>query len=600
MGAVHMSDALPDGFVLDQAAPEVVQASQGAPQGASAPVPAVDPTKPATASLGLPDGFALDAPHKPFTWRDTWPVKLAESAFNAAKLPGDVYGGRVDPLSDEGIKRATDLAGFATPAGPMFARAGAEAAAPPLLAAAGNIGVELPKAVASDSRITQQAGAVLSNIPIGSGPIRGAADKAIGQLGQAADTAAAMPAGEAISTEGAGATMRGALEGYIGPTSKAKVSQLYDKVGDLVDPTVRTDLEATRGVVSDIMAKRTAAGFDDPGKAINTVLGSVTTPDGLTYDGIKTARQRIGEMLKNPSLLPADMSQTEIKQIYGGLSQDLEAAVNNAGGDQAVAAFKRANTYNRLVNDRRESLVSILGNANRSDEGILNKVQQLAGSSATADANLLVQARRSVDPSDWNDVSSAIIGRLGRDQTGNFSPLRFVTDYGKLSDRGKTVLFRSTGNETLQPFLDDIATVSQRFKKLQGLANPSGTAQNTAGAVMLGGFGTAVGHAIATGAWGEPLTVAGTIFGTNLLSRALAQPATAAPVARWANAYFKVARGQTAQNVAAYMNQTKNTLAALTERLGRAMDGPIPSAAQSEDQGQSPYGQLSVGKRTAP
>ena len=44
-----------------------------------------------------------------------WAVPgMMESAWEAAKLPGDVYAGRVDPLSDEGIGRATDLAGLIT------------------------------------------------------------------------------------------------------------------------------------------------------------------------------------------------------------------------------------------------------------------------------------------------------------------------------------------------------------------------------------------------------------------------------------------------------------------------------------------------------
>lgn len=42
----------------------------------------------------------------------TWPARLAQGAWSAAKLPGDVYAGRIDPMSDEGIGRAADLAGL--------------------------------------------------------------------------------------------------------------------------------------------------------------------------------------------------------------------------------------------------------------------------------------------------------------------------------------------------------------------------------------------------------------------------------------------------------------------------------------------------------
>lgn len=37
---------------------------------------------------------------------------LAQSAYSAVTLPGDVYAGKVDPTSEEGIQRSADLAGF--------------------------------------------------------------------------------------------------------------------------------------------------------------------------------------------------------------------------------------------------------------------------------------------------------------------------------------------------------------------------------------------------------------------------------------------------------------------------------------------------------
>lgn len=43
---------------------------------------------------------------------ETWPARMAKSAYGAATLPGDVYAGRTDPTSDEAIGRAADLAGM--------------------------------------------------------------------------------------------------------------------------------------------------------------------------------------------------------------------------------------------------------------------------------------------------------------------------------------------------------------------------------------------------------------------------------------------------------------------------------------------------------
>lgn len=42
----------------------------------------------------------------------TWPARMAQSAVHAAALPGDVYAGRVDPMSQDAINRSADLSGL--------------------------------------------------------------------------------------------------------------------------------------------------------------------------------------------------------------------------------------------------------------------------------------------------------------------------------------------------------------------------------------------------------------------------------------------------------------------------------------------------------
>jgi len=44
----------------------------------------------------------------------TWPVKAAQDTLSGMRLAGDVYAGRVDPLSSEGIDRSMNLAGALT------------------------------------------------------------------------------------------------------------------------------------------------------------------------------------------------------------------------------------------------------------------------------------------------------------------------------------------------------------------------------------------------------------------------------------------------------------------------------------------------------
>lgn len=49
-----------------------------------------------------------------YIMNDSIPAQMVRSAWSGVTLPGDVYAGRVDPLSDEAIGRAADLAGTVT------------------------------------------------------------------------------------------------------------------------------------------------------------------------------------------------------------------------------------------------------------------------------------------------------------------------------------------------------------------------------------------------------------------------------------------------------------------------------------------------------
>jgi hypothetical protein len=467
------------------------------------------------------------------------------------------------------------------PGGPLKVAAGTRAATAPtrsteVVQAAERLGVDVPRAVASDSRLMQPAGRMVQNVPLAGEPMRKAAESTIAGLGTKADEVAQGLGGGTV--QGAGDTARTAIKDWITGESKAKVGKAYDAVDKLVDPAIRTPLNATQGMVATIAAERSAAALSGGGKAAEFVLEAVQRPGGLNYEGLKTLRTNLGEMLKG-GILPEGVSQGELKRIYGALSDDLGAAVKNAGGAKAEAAWERANKYNRLVSDRREQLAKIVGkDGDAPAEKVFDALAAKASGTGRADIEALSNARKVMDPADWNEFASGVVGRLGRDAEGNFSPDRFTTAYGKLTDAGKSLLFRSGGRGDLAQHLDDIAIVSSRFKDLQKYANPSGTAQNV-------GFGAAGAGLIA-----EPMTTIATVIGANALARVLAQPATAASAAKLARTQLKLVTNPSVANVAAYTVASRN-FATTLESIGvpansndflKAIQGPVRSAAEDE------------------
>lgn len=563
---------------------------------------------------------------KKFGLGDTWPARVAKSIYSGLTLPGDVMSGKAKlPSMDASVpgsveygspessgERVADMTMLASPIG-AASRSGAgwagvvpsPSAGQQASQAAGRIGVDIPRAAASDNVVTQRLGQVLSNVPFGGTSLRKAGEQATVQLGEAAERASAMPTGARVLPEQAGATARAGLEKYITTTTADRATKLYNAVDSLVDQSVTAPLSSTSRVAGEIMARRGNAAIAGESGALREVVEALSRPQGLNYQGVKDLRTAVGEKLKG-GLLPSDISQAELKQVYGALSDDLANTVRTAGGPRASAAFERANKYYGLVSERRENLARILNV--KSDEGVFSKVAQLAGSSSSADAKLLAQARKAMPEDEWAEVSSAVIGSLGRNKSagtslnvagglgvnasGEFSPNLFVRDYGKLSPAGKTILFNSAGTKGLRPYLDDIAKVSERAKSWLRFANPSGTAQNMVGVGQITGAGAA-GYAAIGGSFVEPLTAIGGVIGTSMLSRALSRSVTAAPIAQWSKAYEMAVLRPGGATFSTLQIASRNLANTLADKLGINVNptdllkgimgpGPVPIRAGGE------------------
>ena len=525
---------------------------------------------------------------------------------NAIKAPGMVAGGVNGALTGalySGAERGIEADGswsdkakagaegavtgaiVGAPLGAAAAGLSPSAAAPAasvgtdIAAAAERIGVDVPKAIATDSVALQRAAQGARNVPFAGDPLVKSTDNMVKGLGRAADdVAAGLGSGDRAQ---AGATASSAIKDWITGKSKDAVTKAYDEVDKVVDPAIRSPLSATQQVVADIAARRQNGLIQGDSKAIAEVLPAVQSPTGLNYAGIKDLRSRIGELQKN-GILPSDMSGAELKQIYGALSTDLRSAAENAGGQRGLQLFERANSFNAAVAKRREDLAKIIGkDGDAPAEQVFDTLARYAGEKGGADIGRLAKARNAIG-GDWDEVMSGVVARLGRDAEGNFTPDRFVTAWGNLSDAGKSVLF---GNSAHRAALEDIAAISSKSKDLyKKFGNPSGTAQNA-------GFA-----ALGAGILAEPVSTIAAVVGGNVMSRILAQPATASSMARWSRVYQAAVTKPTAATASTLQVATRNLAATIGDNLGvriapqeilKSIAGPgmRSSAASEQDPG---------------
>lgn len=505
-------------------------------------------------------------------------------------------------LSSAGRLLGTGMASGAPTRLPGVAAQAAREAAPVMTPsqevsqASQRIGVELPRAVTSDSQATQRVAGAVRNIPVAGDPLVAATSRAVQQLGDKAGEVAAGYGGGTIA--GSGDAARTAIKDYIVGKSAAASSKFYDKVDELVDRSVLSPMPNTTVAAQGILSRRQAAGITEPSGAVRRIEEATTRPEGLTYDGIKDLRGYLRELKDNPSILPADLSGKELNRIYDAVTADLKGAVQNAGGQRALAAFDRANKHYALLSKRREDLARIVGaNADAPAERVFDRLVSMASGTSRADIAGLGQARKAIGAEDWNEFVSGIVAQMGRSpasrgapetlQGADFSPERFLTAYNKLSDAGRNMLFRSGGAGSLADSLKDIAAVSSRFRELQKFSNPSGTAPNILGAAT----GVSTVTPLLYGDVVTPLVVMGSVLSGRVLASALAKPASASSVARVARTQEALVRRPSSATLAAFNMATRNLINTLGEQARglnpadflRALQGPIPGRAGDEN-----------------
>lgn len=403
--------------------------------------------------------------------------------------------------------------------------------------AADRIDVPLPYAVASDSRAVNATAGALGSTMLGS-PLQGAARRTTEALGKAAERVAddLAPGSSGTSYSGGSAAKEGIVD-WIKGGSKEIIGRGYDDLYKLIKPDTMVPLSKTRTAVNELTNLDTMSASTDGAKVINLVRDAVNRPEGLSYQGLKELRTRIGERVFGDIAPEQGTSARALDKLYGALSEDLKFGVQRAGigkkgssGAKALEAFEAANAQARETFAIRDKLKSIVGaEADAAPERVFERIVQMAGAKGNADFQKLALAKNAIGNEKWGEVAGAVVRQMGRDADGNFSPARFLTAYGKMSENGKSVLF-GRGDESLRGALDDIATVSRKFEDTISRFNNKSLTGNT----VLGTMGLA-------GVLTNPLATAGSAIGGVTLSWLLSRPAGARSVANWSKAYLQAA-----------------------------------------------------------
>jgi len=483
----------------------------------------------------------------------------------------------------EGAKSKVDtgmlLAGVAN-------RAPATLPAPALSPAARTaeaIGAPLPRGVASESQTVQALTAKLQSVPFAGEKITQGVQKTQTAAGETI-SGMAQDLGAGMGRTYADMQARPGLQGVI-DQNRADINAGYNDVRSQIDRNAQFGMPRTQKAIDDVVAARKVAGWSDPEQGLEQFKN---VSSGTTVEGAQRARVD-ARAAGNPLVPHPGYNKADYNKITTAMSADIrdmvQVAAKRVGNDpqKALSSFNKAEANFGQLADQNDRLNRIVGSQGEGAiRTLINAAKEKGG-----DARLLAQLKNSMPQADFERIGGALLDELGRGGNGEFSLAKFTSDWNKLSDPAKRVLF---GNNHLKN-IEDIVGLGQHIKGALGESNTSRTAHAV---IAFDVLKTAVEGAVAVGVGAlSPVsggaTAAGFI-GANLLTRFLATPAKAASMAKWSNS-FQLLRnlGPNASRVTQFNIATRNLANNLGIGVQSIMEGTrpyLPAAAQQQQQQQ--------------
>lgn len=383
---------------------------------------------------------------------------------------------------------------------------------------------------ATESRVARATESLLTKAPGGAGRMVAKGEAQGQEIGSKIESLATQLSPKASGEQAGRAIQRGVSgSGGFVESFKAKSGSNYNELDKHVKATDTFDVSNTQAALQKLTTP-IAGAEKTSGRLINSRIKAIS--DALTedlaanngvmpYRAVKELRTMIGnEMADAP--LGGDVSRAQWKQVYSGLTKDMQAAATKAG-PQAEAALARANAYHAAGMKRLEVLDNVVDKA-----GGPEAVFRAATSGAKEGATTLRAVMQSLPDEAKKTLSASVLRRMGRAKAGNqdehgekFSTETFLTNWNTMSPQARAVLFDRYG-PAFRADMDSIAKVANNLREGSAVfRNPSGTSQAAGQTGAVVAFLTS----LATGHPGGAAAVAAGAGGANISARVMTSPA---------------------------------------------------------------------------
>lgn len=413
-----------------------------------------------------------------------------------------------------------------------------------------DLGIDPPAGAVSRSAGSVQT--MLGNTPSGANVIHEQAQKVTNQIARAAERTVAR-FGAPQTDQGAGGVIRQAAQeaiDYIDDPIIGQTAQLYDDAFSLVGadtrvavPNVGRLLQSMRAELAKAPESRAEA--LEPAIRQLMAIQADAAQGGIPFDALRAVRTEIGRAMKDK--LTTSIKQTNLKRIWGALTEDLGAAAK-ATSDEAADRLTAADEAFRLWKVGSEELLDKLVKFD-ADE----KAWKFVWNSARDGGTALTKLRSHFTNEEWDTVAATFLNRLGQATPGKqnaagdaFSVNTFLTNWNRLAPEAKEALFGGGRYAEMAGDLSKLTNAMESLKGMEALANTSNTGHVLIGyatlSTIMGALGTMASGDITGGVAAAGASVAGPYAAAKLLTSPAFVRWLATPVTRIQSLSSHVAR----------------------------------------------------------
>lgn len=380
-------------------------------------------------------------------------------------------------------------------------------------------------ATATENALVDVAETVVSRIPGGRAPMARAVESTTEKVsGFLQESARKLSDGFAPDPHLVGGSVAKGLKEFVG-RFRHRADQAYGVVDRFMDAESAVGVRNTVGELNRLTtaikgAEATSEVLRQPFIARLREAVLTDAADGtIPFQALQQLRSEVGRKLNDISLV-SDVPRGQLKQVYKAITEDIKAAAD-AAGPQALAAFEKANRFYRVRANRIDAFLDPLAK-----KDAVEKIFLAIESGAKQGPTQVREVIKGLNVEQRKVLAGGFIRRLGKANSSQqnaegtaFSFETFLTNWDKLDDTAKTLIFKATPG--MRANLDGIVRTAGRIRRSsQAFKNPPGTAGALVGQAMTLG-------AVAGAVTGSPLFLSGLAVasgGSNLVARLMTEP----------------------------------------------------------------------------